>query len=110
MLNYRVEIQGERHPLPVLVIEEQGYDLVSEFLLAEGRSFGSEILGALDRACMHDALDSSFSGNVFSLEIGKKRTRITDDISERECEIPTADLQSMTADYLSACRTAAHDS
>ncbi len=105
MLNYRIENREGRHPVPVVVIETPGYELVSEFLLAEGRSFAIELLQAMDRRCLQGEKSSSFSGNVFSLEIKDNTACITDDISDRSCEIPANELRDMTEAYLKACQS-----
>ncbi len=105
MLDYRIENRKGRHPVPVVVIESPGYELVSEFLLAEGRSFAIELLQAMDPKCLKREERSAFSGNVFSLEIKDNIARITDDISDRICEIPAKELRDMTEAYLKACQS-----
>ena len=98
MLKYRIEVKNKKNPVPVAVMEEERYDLAGEFLLAEARNFGAEILAALDQAVLRKK-SGSFSGNVFSLETGTEITRIADDISDRICEVPTEEFRQMAMEY-----------
>lgn len=100
MVKYRIEIENGKHPHPVVITEEKKYELAGEFLLAEGRNFGREILAAMNEVCSGERQESGFSGNVFSLEITRGQTRITHDISDRTCEIGTEALKKMLKEYL----------
>ena len=103
MINYRIEIEKGKHPRPVVAVEEEKYALAGEFLLAEGRNFGGEILAAMEEVCSGEREENDFSGNVFSLEITPGGTRITHDISDRTCEIGTEALKEMLKEYMTVC-------
>ena len=97
MMKYRIEWSGQDYPVPVVLFEEARYALAGEFLLAEARSFGPEIAAAL-------AAPGTFAGNAFRLEIGPERTCVINDITGRECEVSTAEMRTLTADYLETLR------
>lgn len=99
MIKYKIEMHGTDHPLPEVRFASGRYALAAEFLLAEGRSFGPYIISALDDVCSGREVRKGFSGNVFSLDIAPDFTTITDDISERECHIPTKALKRIAGEY-----------
>ena len=74
MIKYEIKRSGEAHPVPVVVFEEEAYGLAGTFLLAEARSFGAEILSAMDEVCVGGRSCSFFSGMVcvLSLDIGQQ--------------------------------------
>ena len=102
MLNYKIAIEGKENPLPIVTFEDKRYELAATFLLGEARSFGAEIVAALDEVCAGKKKTGAFAGNVFSLEISPKTTTICDDISGKECEIGTQDLKKIAEDYWAA--------
>ena len=104
MLNYKIEITKEAHPVPVAVFEDKKYELAATFLLAEARNFGKEIIAALDEVCAGKKKTGAFAGNVFSLEIAPETTTICDDISGKECEIETRGLKKAAEEYWEAYR------
>ena len=102
MLNYRIEVEGKENPLPVVVFADEKYELAATFLLGEARSFGAEIVAALDEVTSGKKKTGAFAGNVFSLEIAPGTTTICDDISGKECEIGTQDLKKIAEEYAAA--------
>ncbi|MBO4852166.1 MAG: hypothetical protein J5477_00875 [Schwartzia sp.] len=102
MLNYRIDIEGKGNPLPIVYFADEGYELAATFLLAEARNFGSAIVDALEAVTGGQKDHGSFAGNVFSLEITPETTTICDDISGKECEIGTQDLQEVAEEYCAA--------
>ena len=46
----------------------------------------------------------SFTGNAFSLEIGKENCVITNDADDRELELLTAEFKKILLDYIYAVR------
>ncbi len=104
MMKYKIEITEEEHSVPVVTFENEEYGLAGTFLLAEARTFGREILEALEAVTSGREKTGTFAGNVFSLEITPKTTTVCDDISGEECEIATADLQKIAGEYVTAYR------
>ena len=102
MLKYKIEIEGKQNPLPVVTFEDARYELAATFLLGEARSFGAEIVAALDEVMSGKKKTGAFAGNVFSLEITPETTKICDDISGKECEIGTQDLRKIAGEYCAA--------
>ena len=102
MLKYKIEIEGKQNPLPVVTFEDEQYELAATFLLGEARSFGAEIVAALDEVTSGKKKTGAFAGNVFSLEITPKTTTVCDDISGKECEIGTQDLKKIAEEYWAA--------
>ena len=100
MLKYKIYVdEGERTPIPEAIFEDKKYDLAGTFLIAEARTFGEEILDTLEEVTSGKKKSGAFAGNVFSLEIRRDKTLISDDISGRELEIATSDLQKIAAEY-----------
>ena len=98
-MNYEIKITEHNRPLPYVVFEDEKYDLLGEFLLAE-RSFRRDILAAAN----DDAGSADFSGNAFSLEINRDTCRITNDLDGRELELPTSEFKAVLLDYIYALR------
>ena len=103
MLSYEIKSTGGKHPLPAVEFAEGKYALAAEFLLTEGRSFGREILSALDEVCLDGHTEGSFAGNAFSLAIQRNVTKIINDITDDDCEIPTGEFRRVMSDYYNAC-------
>ncbi|MBR3457939.1 MAG: hypothetical protein IKH16_07280 [Selenomonadaceae bacterium] len=103
MIKYEIKRSGEAHPVPVVVFEEEAYGLAGTFLLAEARSFGAEILSALDEVCVGGRACSFFAGNAFSLEITPSFTKVVDDILGKECRISTKDFREIAGEYCRVC-------
>lgn len=97
MIKY--EIRMTKESVPRVFFENQEYELVSTFLLAEGRSFFREIMEAVDKVCEGREKEESFSGNVFSLEIRPDNTLVEDDILGKECLIPTQELRQILVEF-----------
>ena len=105
MLKYDIKIEGKNNPLPIVTFEDDRYELVATFLLAEARNFGSAIVDALDEVTDGRKTTGAFAGNVFSLEITPETTTICDDISGKECEIGTEALQEIAEEYVEAYKS-----
>ncbi len=99
MLNYRIEKKGTGHPVPVVIFEDSRYSLISEFLLAEARSLGTEILSFLE-SCRKDSPATEFSGNVFRIEAAADGLQIINDITDKSCRISPDDLIPILQEYL----------
>ena len=95
-------MQGKRI-VPVVVFEDESYSLLKEFLLAE-RSFRRELLSLVNEVDLNMSQSESFSGNAFSLEIGKDTCKITNDTDGRALEVATADFKQVLLDYIYAIR------
>ena len=102
-MNYEIKITEHKHPVPYVVFEDESYNLLGEFLLAE-RSFRRELLSLVNEVDLNMSQSESFSGNAFSLEIGKDTCKITNDTDDRELEVATADFKQVLLDYIYAIR------
>ena len=103
MIEYEIRMSEEEYPVPVAIFKDASYEMVGTFLLAEARSFGEEIMEALDAVCIGGRETDSFSGNVFSIEISSDVTMIEDDIRGGRCRIGTRDLRVIVGDYCKRC-------
>ncbi len=104
MMNYTIKNTGGKNPVPVVAMEQEEYALAGEFLLAEARSFGKQIIAAMNETSLTPKKSGSFSGNAFSLEIYPETTKIINDITGQECTVPTGDFRRLTAEYVAACK------
>ncbi len=102
-MNYEIKITEHKRPLPYVVFEDEKYDLLGEFLLAE-RSFRRDILAAANDVDPGSEESADFSGNAFSLEINRDTCRITNDLDGRELELPTSEFKAVLLDYIYALR------
>lgn len=102
-MNYEIKITEHKRPLPYVVFEDEKYDLLGEFLLAE-RSFRRDILAAANDVDPGTAETADFSGNAFSLEMNRDICRITNDLDGRELEVPTSEFKALLLDYIYALR------
>lgn len=103
MLKYEIKAMQGKRIVPVVVFEDESYSLLNEFLLAE-RSFRRELLSLVNEVDLNMSQSESFSGNAFSLEIGKDTCKITNDTDGRELEVATADFKQVLLDYIYAIR------
>ena len=103
MLKYEIKATQGKRIVPVVVFEDESYSLLNEFLLAE-RSFRRELLSLVNEVDLNMSQSESFSGNAFSLEIGKDTCKITNDTDDRELEVATADFKQVLLDYIYAIR------
>lgn len=94
-----IKTKGKR-PVPLVLFEDEHYEIVSAFLLSEARSFSSEIESGL-RSLLEEGTEYKFSGNVYTLSADMNETLITDDISESEKSItvPTKELYELVVEY-----------
>ena len=74
-MKYEIKISEQKRPFPYVVFEDEKYNLLGEFLLAE-RSFRREILSATNEVDLGMSESESFTGNVFTLEITKDVCKI----------------------------------
>lgn len=102
-MNYEIKITEHKHPVPYVVFEDEGYDLLGEFLLAE-RSFRREILSLTNDVDLGIVESRSFTGNAFTLGIDKETCTITNDSDDRRLEVPTKSFKAVLLDYIYALR------
>ena len=102
-MNYEIKITEHKRPVPYVVLEDESYSLLGEFLLAE-RSFRREILSVTNNVDLGMSESERFTGNAFSLEINKDTCKITNDNDDRELEIGTGDFKTVLLDYIYALR------
>lgn len=102
-MNYEIKITEHKHPVPYVVFEDESYDLLGEFLLAE-RSFRREILSMTNDVDLGMSESECFSGNAFTLEINKDTCKITNDNDSRELEVTIKDFKAVLLDYIYALR------
>lgn len=102
-MKYEIKITEQKHPIPYVVFEDEKFDLLGEFLLAE-RSFRREILSATNDVDLGMSESESFTGNAFSLEISKDNCKITNDGDGRELTVGTEDFKAVLLDYIYALR------
>lgn len=103
MLKYEIKAMQGKSMIPVVVFEDESYSLFNEFLLAE-RSFRRELLSLVNEVDLNMSQSESFSGNAFSLEIGRDTCKIINDADGRELEVATADFKQVLLDYIYAVR------
>lgn len=102
-MKYEIKITEQKHPVPYVVFEDEKFDLLGEFLIAE-RSFRREILSATNDVDLGMSESESFTGNAFSLEISKDNCKITNDGDGRELTVGTEDFKAVLLDYIYALR------
>ena len=102
-MNYEIKITEHKHPVPYVVFEDEKYDLLGEFLLAE-RSFRREILSAVNDVDPGASESESFTGNAFTLEINKDTCKLADSSGERELEVNTKEFKAILLDYIYTLR------
>lgn len=102
-MNYEIKITEHKHPVPYVVFEDETYNLLGEFLLAE-RSFRRELLSLTNEVDLGMSESESFTGNAFTLEISKDTCKITNDSDSRELEVPEPDFKAILLDYIYALR------
>ena len=103
MIKYEIKATQGKHPVPTVIFEDEKYSLLNEFLLAE-RSFRRELLSLVNEVDLNMSDSESFTGNAFSLEIGKENCVITNDADDRELELLTAEFKKILLDYIYAVR------
>lgn len=89
--------------MPVAVFEDDEYELLGEFLTAE-KSLRREVLSAVNEVDLNLSEKESFTGNAFTLEIGRETTAISNDINGDSLEVPTKDFKKILLDYIYAIR------
>lgn len=102
-MNYEIKITEHKHPVPYVVFEDESYNLLGEFLLAE-RSFRREILSVTNDVDLGMSESECFTGNIFSLEINKERYKLTRDSDGEALEVATKDFKAVLLDYIYALR------
>ena len=98
-MNYEIKITEHKHPVPYVVFEDEKYDLLGEFLLAE-RSFRREILALTNEVDLGSSEAEIFTGNAFSLKLTKDTCTITNDGDGRELEVSTGEFKAVLLDYI----------
>lgn len=103
MIKYEIKISQGKRPMPVAVFEDDEYELLGEFLTAE-KSLRREVLSAVNEVDLNLSEKESFTGNAFTLEIGRETTAISNDINGDSLEVPTKDFKKILLDYIYAIR------
>lgn len=98
MLRYKVR-RDKRSQAPVFDFEDKAYALLGEFLLAEGRNFGGEIMAFLEQ-CGSSRQKGEFAGNVFRIEVREGKAWIINEITDRECVVPAIELKDVAEEYI----------
>ena len=98
-MNYEIKITEQKHPIPYVVFEDEKYDLLGEFLLAE-RSFRRELLSVTNDVDLGLSESESFTGNAFTLELTKDTCKITNLNDDRELEVSTKEFKAILLDYI----------
>ena len=102
MLQFSIKPGRGKRP-PTVQFEDQHYALASELLLAE-RSILPQLCELLTNAAEEDFSDESLSGNAFTVEVSHRKTVITNDVTDKTLEIPTADLRVSAEAYAQALK------
>ena len=102
MLPFTIKPGKGKRP-PTVQYEDKGYALASELLLAE-RSILPQLCELLTNAAEEDFTEESLSGNAFTVEISRRKTVITNDVTDKTLEIPTADLKTAAEAYAKALK------
>lgn len=89
--------------MPVVFFEDESFNLLGEFLTAE-KSFRREILSTVNEVDLGMSESESFTGNAFTLDVTKDVCIITNDIDERELEVPTEDFKKILLEYIYTLR------
>lgn len=100
MLPFTIKPGKGKRP-PTVQFEDKGYALASELLLAE-RSILPQLCELLTNAAEEDFTEESLSGNAFTVEVSRRKTVITNDVTDKTLEIPTADLKTAAEAYAKA--------
>lgn len=105
-MKYSIIESDGKNPFLTVQFEEEGYELLNSFLLAEVRSFGKVIERGLYELIEGQRTELSFSGNVYSLDADADTALITDDISAEEItmKVATDELYELVCDYRTAYR------
>ena len=98
MLEYKVKREGKRN-VPVFAFEDAGHALLGEFLLAEARLFGEELLSFLS-GCEKASGAAEFAGNVFRVEAAEGRAKVINDLTDKECSLSVHELEALVKEYL----------
>ena len=102
MLPFTIKPGKGKRP-PTVQFEEKAYALASELLLAE-RSILPQLCELLTNAAEEDFTEESLSGNAFTVEVSRRKTVITNDVTDKTLEIPTADLKTAAEAYAKALK------
>ena len=102
MLQFSIKPGRGKRP-PTVQFEDQHYALASELLLAE-RSILPQLCELLTNAAEEDFSDESLSGNAFTVKVSRRKTVITNDVTDKTLEIPTADLRAAAEAYAQALK------
>ena len=103
MIKYEIKISQGKRPMPVVIFEDESFNLLSEFLTAE-KSFRREILSTVNEVDLDMSGSESFTGNAFTLDVNKDTCKITNDIDDSELEVPTEDFKKILLEYIYALR------
>ena len=97
MLKYRVV--KKNHSVSIFEFDDKQYALLGEFLLAECRNFGPEIVSFLAQ-CVSTGQQAELAGNVFRIEASEGQAKIVNDITNKECSLPITELKTIIKEYM----------
>ena len=83
------------------VFEDEAYELLGGFLLAEVRSFGSDIEQGLSQLLEGSRESYSFNGNIYSLSADPSMALVTDEIAfaDSSLSVSTRELLELVSSY-----------
>lgn len=102
-MDFEIKITEHKHPVPYVVFEDEKYDLLGEFLLAE-RSFRREILSIANDVDLGMSGSESFTGNAFTLEMNKDNCKIINNLDDRELEVSVSEFKTVLLEYIYTLR------
>jgi hypothetical protein len=105
---YRIEkfVYHDEDEEPIMVMEEDKYRLVAQFLISDVQGPGSieYVLEAFDNVLSAKSKEEKISGNVCALEINNDTTVIYDKLAEDGmgdwCEVETKELKALVDIWL----------
>lgn len=95
-----IESDGNNHILKA-VFEDESYDLLNGFLLAEVRNFGDEVEQGLSSLLEGSRECYCFNGNIYSLSSDSRTSTLTDEIAfaDNSLTVSTRELYELVSAY-----------
>lgn len=100
MIAYKLAMSGGKHPIPVLTFADEKYRLLEEFLLAEARNFGTEIVSFLEE---DDGQEKELTGNVFGLKMARGQVEVVNELTGKSCQVSVKDALEVLRAYVEWC-------
>ncbi len=98
-MNYTIELSGGKNKFPVVRFDDERYELISEFLIAE-RGLIGQFLKVLEEIEESNDTQTELSGNAFTVTADNNRSLIRCDIDDRTAESDTSELISVMTAYI----------